>query len=110
VNFGVPIIMTEDAKDTAAFLCVIAKREQENVERRPSLHGKRSSMTLKQQQEYVVSSIPSVGPVIARNLLSHFGSVQDVMGATRDALMEVDGVGPKIADRIKEVIESGYDG
>lgn len=110
VDFGVPIVMTEDARDTAAFLHIVAKREQEDVERRPSLHGKRSLMTLKEQQEYIISSIPSVGPVIARNLLRHFGSVQDVMIATKDELMEVDCVGPKIADRIRGVVGSKYEG
>lgn len=110
VDLSVPIVMTEDAIDTAAFLHIVAKREQEDVERRPSLHGKRSSMTLKEQQEYIVSSIPSVGPVIAKSLLYHFGSVQDVVAATKDGLVEVDGVGPKIADKIKGIVRSKYEG
>jgi len=109
VDFGIPIVMTEGAGDTAAFLHVIAKREQESIERYPSLHGKRSSMTLKAQQEYIVSSIPSVGPVIAKNLLHYFGSVQDVVVATKDELVEVDGVGPKIADKIRRIVGSRYE-
>lgn len=108
VGFGVPTITTEDAGDTAAFLYVVAKQEQEGGGRVPTLHGGRTPQTLKEQQEYLVSSISNIGPVIARRLLLHFGSVQNVMSASHDDLMAVFGIGPKTAARIREVVESEY--
>jgi Fanconi anemia group M protein len=49
-----------------------------------------------------------VGPVTARSLLAHLGSVEAVMTADRGALLEVSGVGEVTADRIHEVVGSEY--
>ncbi len=109
-GFGIPIISTRDAGDTAALIQVIAKREQVDEKRTPSLHGRKTAMTLSEQQEYIVSSISNIGPVAARKLLQHFGSVESVMRAGPDELMEVESIGPKTAQRIREVVESVYKG
>ncbi|MCX9015095.1 MAG: DEAD/DEAH box helicase [Candidatus Methanoperedens sp.] len=110
IDFGVPIIFSRDEEDTAALINIIAKREQAGSSREISLHGKKTSLTLKEQQEYVVSSISDIGAVVARNLLQHFGSVERIMAASREDLMEVPLVGPRTADRIREVISSEYKG
>ncbi len=110
IDFGVPIIFSKDEEDTAALISVIAKREQIDNKTGISLHGKKTAPTLKEQQEYVISSIPEIGPVVAKNLLQHFGSVEKVMLASREELMKVGLVGPKTADRIKEVVSGEYKG
>ncbi|MDW7725643.1 MAG: DEAD/DEAH box helicase [Candidatus Methanoperedens sp.] len=110
IDFGVPILFSRDEEDTAALVNIMAKREQAGGSREISLHGKKTSLTLKEQQEYVVSSISDIGTVVARNLLTHFGSVGKIMAASRDELMEVPLVGPRTADRIREVIAGEYKG
>jgi len=110
IDFGVSIIMSKDAEDTAAMIAAIARREQQDHGREIMLHGKRSALMLPEQQEYVVSAISNIGPVVAKNLLRHFGTVAAVMGATREELMEVELVGPKTADRIREVVGGEYKG
>ena len=109
-GFGIPIISTRDAQDTAALIQVIAKREQVDEKRTPSLHGRKTAMTLSEQQEYIISSISNIGPVAARKLLQHFGSVESVMRAGPDELMEVESIGPKTAQRIREVVGSVFKG
>ncbi|MHC1600094.1 MAG: helix-hairpin-helix domain-containing protein, partial [Candidatus Methanospirareceae archaeon] len=110
IDFGVPILMSKDAEDTALMLAAIAKREQQDHGREIVMHGKRSAMMLPQQQVYVVSAISNIGPVVAKNLLKHFGTVAAVMGASREELMAVELVGPKTADRIREVVAEVYKG
>lgn len=110
IDFGVPIIFSRDEEDTAALISVIAKREQVDSKREINLHGKKTASTLKEQQEYLVSAISEIGPVVARNLLRHFGSVERIMNASREELMKVELVGPKTADRIKEVVSGEYKG
>jgi Fanconi anemia group M protein len=110
IDFGVPIIFSRDEEETAALIAIMAKREQAEEKRDVSLHGKKTSLTLKEQQEYVISSLPEIGPAVARNLLLHFGNVERVMSATREELMEVGLVGPKTADRIREVVNGVYKG
>ena len=43
-----------------------------------------------------------VGEVIAKNIASHFSSIDDLMAATREELIEIDDVGENIADSIIE--------
>ena len=73
-----------------------------------SVHGEKGGKTLTEQQEYVVGAIAEVGPVTARALLEHFGSVEAVMTADEEALLEVDGVGEVTAERVREVAASDY--
>ena len=44
--------------------------------------------------------IPEVGATVARALARHFGSFAAVRGATEEALQEVAGVGPRMAEQI----------
>jgi Fanconi anemia group M protein len=108
VDFGASVLFTRDAEDTADLLEVIARREQEDDDREVRVHGKKSQRTLEEQQEYVVSSIGEVGPVTARALLEHFGSVEAVMTASEEDLLEVTGVGQVTAERIREVVSGDY--
>jgi Fanconi anemia group M protein len=109
IDYGVPIIPTEDQNETAAVISMLAKREQAEGHE-PKVHGRKTARTLKEQQEYLVSAIPSVGPAVARNLLKHFGSVETIMTASPEALKQVELVGPKIAERIREIVGGNYKG
>ncbi|MFU8868203.1 DEAD/DEAH box helicase [Natronococcus sp.] len=110
VDFGASVLRTEGESDTTELLAVIAGREQETVDREVSVHGQKQAKTMTEQQEYVVSSIAEIGPVTARALLEEFGTVEAVMIASEDELMEADGVGRVTAERIRDVIGSEYTG
>ncbi|ELY59143.1 Hef nuclease [Natronococcus amylolyticus DSM 10524] len=110
VDFGASVLRTESEADTTELLAVIAGREQETSNREVSVHGEKQAKTMAEQQEYVVSSIAEIGPVTARALLEEFGTVEAVMIATEDELMEADGVGRVTAERIRDVIGSEYTG
>ncbi len=109
VDYGVPIIPTEDQEDTASVISLLAARE-ERAGHEPKLHGHKTARTLKEQQEYLISAIPSVGPSVAKNLLRHFGSIERVIAASKEELQEVEMVGPKIAERIRELVGGEYKG
>ena len=109
VDFGVSLLRTRGEDDTAALLATIAEREQAGSDREVSVHGEKTTKTMAEQQEYVVSSIADIGPVTARTLLTAFGSVESVLTADREDLLDVDGVGAVTADRIREVVASPYD-
>ena len=50
-------------------------------------------------------SIRHVGPVAARALADHFGSIDRIFEASEEQLSEIDGVGPTLAESIKSWIE-----
>jgi len=109
VDFDASVLHTDDEADTADLLHVIAGREQETGDREVSVHGEKGAKTLTEQQEYVVSSIADIGPVTARSLLDHFSTVEAVMTAREEDLLEVEGVGEVTAERIREVVGSDYE-
>jgi Fanconi anemia group M protein len=109
VDFDVSVLQTRDEDDTAELLDTIATREQTERERSVSVHGGKSAKTLAEQQEYVVSAIADIGPVTARTLLEEFGTVEAVMTAREDDLLEVSGVGSVTAERIRDVVGSEYE-
>ncbi|MFB3764777.1 MAG: DEAD/DEAH box helicase [Methanotrichaceae archaeon] len=109
IDYGVPIIPTESREETASVIAMLAAREYKEG-REPKLHGHKTARTLSEQQEYLVSAIPSVGPAVARNLLRHFGTIERIMTATEEELRRVELVGPKIAERIRELIGGEYKG
>ncbi len=89
VDLGVPILCSRDATETAMLLFAIAAREQTGKKRTPAVRGKKILKTLREQQEYVVSAVPSVGPVTARALLEHFGSLETLFRAQTQELTKV---------------------
>lgn len=109
VNFGIPIIYTTSPDDTAAFLYVLAKREQEGGKKEIALRGEKKAMSLSEWQQFVVESLPNISAVMAKRLLEHFGSVESVFNAQEKDLQEVEGVGDVKAKRIREIIRSKYE-
>ncbi len=108
ISYGIPILNTKNSQESAALLRIIAKREQEYDSGEFSMHT-RKPLSLKDLQEYVVSSLPDVGGAIAKNLLEKFGSVKNVFNANEEELKEVELIGEKKAKRIREVVDGEYD-
>ncbi len=108
VSYGIPILYAKDEKDSAALLLSIAKREQDDDKKDFSPHADKKPMTTKEQQEYLVSCLPSVGPNLAKELLKRFGSVQAIFMATEEGLKKTPGIGDKIAKAIRELSTRSY--
>jgi ERCC4-related helicase/ERCC4-type nuclease len=108
VDWGISVVHTRGEDDTTEMLETIAQREQTDNDREVSAHGEKAAKTLGEQQEYVVAAIADIGPVTARSLLDHFGSVEDVMTAGEEELQAADGVGQVTAERVREVVASDY--
>ena len=97
--FGVPVLFSRDAADSAQWILTAAR--QHSVPRdlayaRPGWRpkGKRA------RQNFVLQGLPGVGPMRAEALLERFGTLRGVMNAAESELLEVRGVGKKTAQRI----------
>ena len=108
VDYGVPIVFTKDAVDTAAFLRVIARREQLKESRAPRIRGDKRILSLPEMQLFIVESLPYVGPKLARQLLKHFETVERVFTASERELSLVEGIGPKRAKEIRRVLTTPF--
>ncbi|MBN1502009.1 DEAD/DEAH box helicase [Candidatus Woesearchaeota archaeon] len=108
VDYSIPIISTKNWEETQLLLETIAKREQLGEDKKFTTHSMKP-LTLREQQEYIVSALPGVGAVIAKPLLKKFGSVKNIVNASEKELKEVELIGDKKAQKIKEVTDSMYD-
>ena len=108
IDFGISILPTRNAQDTAAMIKRIAVREQ-NGERIPiQIRTDKKPLSLLEQQLFIVESLPNIGPVNAKNLLKHFGTVSNIFNASESDFQEVEGIGKKTAKDIRKVLDSKY--
>jgi len=109
VSYGIPVLLTRNSKETAALLLVIAKREQEETGKEFSMHADRKPISLKEQQEYMVSASPNVGGTLAKELLKKFKTIKKIVNAKEEKLQKVGKIGEIKAKKIREVLDSEYD-
>jgi len=107
IDYQIPIIYTRNYRDTALLLIVIAKRMEKSYTM-ITLLKKRKPLTLKEQQELLIETLPGVGPTLAKSLLKEFKSVKKIMNASEEELQEAEKIGPKKAREIYKVIHSDY--
>ncbi|NJD99783.1 DEAD/DEAH box helicase [Thermococcus sp. LS1] len=108
LDWGVPILFSSGPEETAQFIYLMAKREQEERKKEVRLRSEKKALTLAERQRLIVEGLPNVSATLAKRLLKHFGNVERVFTATEEELQEVEGIGPKKAREIRKVITAPY--
>lgn len=108
LDFGISIIPTRNAQDTAAMIKRIAIREQSGEKTPIQIRTDKKPVNLWEQQLFIIESLPNIGTVNAKNLLEHFGTVANIINASESQLQEVEGIGKKTAANIRKVVDSKY--
>lgn len=106
-SYHIPILRTSSPQDTAGVLIALAKRESPTEDRLHHQHQAKP-WTEREQQEYLISALPGIGPKLAKPLLEHFGSVKAVMNASIVELQQIDLIGEKKATAIRELLDAAY--
>ena len=104
VMWRLPLIHSRTPEDSLRlfrFIAVQSCRTDAGVLKRYDRKPKR----LASRRLYMLQGLPGVGPAIAQRLLARFGSIERAIAADPAALMEVGGVGPEKAARIRELVE-----
>lgn len=105
VSYGIPIINTRTAGDTAEMLITIAKREQEKGEKYFTPHVSKRTSSLKDEQLYFVSALPNIGLKLAKGLLEEFKTPVKIVNASLDELKKVEKIGEEKAKKLREVFD-----
>lgn len=108
VSYGVPIVQTKSPQETASLLFIIAKREQEHESKDFMPHSLKRVTDTKWLQEYIVSSFPGIGAILAKPLLKHFKSISAIVKAPVDELKKVEGIGKKKAEELRKIFDEEY--
>jgi ERCC4-type nuclease len=105
---GVAMINTASQKETIDFLYVAARQEQIVEKRSPTVHAFKNYDTLSEAQMYFVASLPNVGREKATAILQAYQTPQNAFINVDDWSKTVNGLGPVITNKVKEVLTTPY--
>ena len=124
LDFNFSIIPTEDAEHTAILIHRLAYREQTEDNRRIQLRAVRREMPPHQQQMFLLSGLPKIGPTLAEELLSRFDTpirvFEEIVKAEiepsksgktkrlKGSLSEAKGIGPVVVDNAKKLLMGSF--
>jgi DNA excision repair protein ERCC-4 len=102
--FDLPVLRSREPAESARLLIYAAQQLRRDASDALPRRGKRPKGKRRIQLR-VLQGLPGIGPDRAAALLERFGNVQAVMTATPEALVGVDGIGEKIAWRLRAALE-----
>jgi ERCC4-type nuclease len=105
---GVPLISTSNQNETVDFLYTAAKQEQLGEKRSPIVHAFKKTDTLSDAQMYFIASLPNVGREKATAILESYQTPQNALLNVDDWSKNVNGLGPVISAKVKEVLTTPY--
>lgn len=107
IDYGIPVMQTRDALETARFLHAVAKREQFRDQRKMAIRHAKPMQDV-ERLLFLLAGLPGVSDVLAQRLLTRFGNAQAVFAASATELAEVEGIGPQKASEIRRLLELSW--
>ena len=108
IDYGIPIVWTQKPSETAQLMFAISRREQIQDKRAPRIMTVAKPQSLREEQEFIVSSLPNIDKTRAKKLLTSFHTPQHVFQASKEELMSVSGIGERISEEIRRVLTTNY--
>jgi ERCC4-type nuclease len=105
---GIAIVNTPSYKETVDFLYTAARQEQIVEKRSAVVHAFKKCETLADSQVYFVASLPNIGREKANALLDSYQTPMNALINIDDWSKAVDGLGPVITNRVKDVLSTPY--
>jgi ERCC4-type nuclease len=105
---GIAIVNTPSYKETVDFLYTAARQEQIVDKRSAVVHAFKKCETLADSQVYFVASLPNIGREKANALLDSYQTPMNALINIDDWSKAVDGLGPVITNRVKDVLSTPY--
>ena len=97
---GIPVLRSKEPHETTKLIVYATRQIRSIVKGGFQRHGY-PPKNKKSRQLYILQGLPGVGRERAMRLLDNFGSVENVIIASSEELQSVEGIGKKIADKIK---------
>ncbi len=108
-DFQISILMSRNIEETSQIIFHIARREQLEKKREIKIRSGRVHRSISDTQKYVVSGLPGVNTILAERLLNEMRTIANIFNANETDLKRVDGVGEKLAKRIRDLTSKQYD-
>ena len=109
IDYRIPIIWTQNSRETAKQVYWIAYREQVKEKREVQIRSNKKNSTLKDEQEFLIAGLPGISTTRARQLLKAFKTPEKVFSASEKKLQKLEGFGEKKIKRMKAVLKKQYE-
>lgn len=109
IKQGIYMVHTTTRKETIDFLYTAAKQEQIVDKRIPIVHPVKKLETLTEAQIFFIASLPNIGREKAASLLKSYQTPLNALINVDQWAKEVYGLGPKITERVKQVLHTPYE-
>lgn len=88
LDFKVPIIFTENERDTANFLILTARRYEKSKTPK-AIRRTKNSKTEEEQKQFILQGFPGIGPTISKKLIKKFKSLQEIFNSPEEKLKQI---------------------
>jgi ERCC4-type nuclease len=105
---GIAMIHTTNYKETVDFLYTAAKQEQIVEKRIPVVHPVKKTETLAEAQLFFMASLPNIGREKAVSILNAYLTPMNALLNVERWAKDIHGLGPKITEKVRQVLHSPY--
>ena len=103
LDYGVTIISTQDAGETARFITALAKKFDKN-KKSFSLRPGKKPRTLEEQKKFVLQGFPDIGSELSERILKKFKTLKNFFNADKKQMIEIKGIGKNKAEKIWRIL------
>ncbi len=112
VFIGVPVLRSKDIHETASILIGLHSQCQrlELPRKMKVISGIKGLRLCKKQRQklFLIQNIPGIGIKKGLALLRNFSTLENILKASQENLVKVDGIGNKLADRICTIFHEPF--
>ena len=104
VIWYIPVLFSRSREDTCKIFRILGEQQKKQSHLLKLRHSYRPKKMITRQL-YILQGFPKIGPMLARRMLQHFGSVRNVMQADVKTLSTIEGIGLGKAKEICRVLD-----
>lgn len=105
VFWYIPVLFSNHKEDTIRILKMIGNQDLSGrriLNRKNTLQNR----MINDRRIHLLAGVPGIGPEKARKLLDEFSTLRDLMIATPEEIQDVPGIGPKLTENLREILDS----
>jgi ERCC4-type nuclease len=104
-DFQIPLVYTEDEKDTSKFLSSLAKRYNKQKQDQ-TLRPMKTAKTQKEQKRFILEGFPGIGATISKKLLEKFPNLKAIFNSKKEQLQEIDSFTEDKIDKFLDILNN----
>lgn len=98
IKHKIPILFSKNAKDTAKFIFVLARKKEKET----GLNVSKKNLTKKERLQFILESFPNIGPKTAKKLFKKFKTIQKIINAPQEELKKIIGKKAEVFKLVQE--------